>query len=160
MSSDDVTRHGLVEPQLWERVRTAALAVFDRGVRRGREVGLVLADTKYEFGLDADGRLLLIDEVHTPDSSRWWVADDLDARRARGEEPTSLDKEVVRRALADVGYRGDGPVPTLPAEVWAATTTRYVEAYERLSGRRFVPGATPAGPRIRATLVESELITP
>ncbi len=160
ISSDDVTRRGLVEPELWERVRTAALAVFERGVRRGREVGLVLADTKYEFGLDADGRLLLIDEVHTPDSSRWWVADDLDARRARGEEPTSLDKEVVRRALADVGYRGEGPVPTLPAEVWAATTTRYVEAYERLSGRRFVPGATPAGPRIRATLVGSELITP
>ncbi len=160
ISSDDVTRRGLVEPELWERVRTAALAVFERGVRRGREVGLVLADTKYEFGLDADGRLLLIDEVHTPDSSRWWVADDLDTRRARGEEPTSLDKEVVRRALADVGYRGEGPVPNLPAEVWAATTTRYVEAYERLSGRRFVPGATPAGPRIRATLVGSELITP
>ncbi len=159
ISSDDVTRLGLVEPQLWERVRTAALAVFERGVRRGREVGLELADTKYEFGLDADGRLLLIDEVHTPDSSRWWVADDLDARRARGEEPTSLDKEVVRRALADVGYRGEGPIPTLPAEVWAATTTRYVEAYERLSGRPFVPGATPAGPRIRATLVGTELIS-
>jgi phosphoribosylaminoimidazole-succinocarboxamide synthase len=160
VSPADVTGRGLVEPALWDRVQEAALAVFERGVARGRQAGLVLADTKYEFGLDASGRLLLIDEVHTPDSSRWWVAEDLDARRTRGEEPQSLDKEVVRRALADVGYRGDGPVPTLPDEVWEATTARYVDAYERLAGRPFVPGATPAAGRIRARLKELELIRP
>jgi phosphoribosylaminoimidazole-succinocarboxamide synthase len=158
ISTADVTREGLVDPEVWDRVHDVALSLFTRGATRGREAGLVLADTKYEFGLDGSGRLLLIDEVHTPDSSRWWVADDLDARRARGAEPQSLDKEVVRRALADVGYRGEGPVPTLPEEVWAATTARYVDAYERLTGRAFLAGATPAGPRIRATLEELELI--
>ncbi len=103
-----------------------------------------------------DGELLLIDEVHTPDSSRWWVDDTYDDRVAEGEEPESLDKEVVRRALADVGYTGDGPVPTLPADVWHATTSRYIDAFERLTGTTFVPAAYP-GPRIHAALAGLEI---
>ena len=144
----EVVERGLVEPALWDRVQQVALAVFERGERRGRDSGLILADTKYEFGVADDGTLLLIDEVHTPDSSRWWVAADHDERLARGEEPESLDKEVVRRALADVGFRGDGDVPELPAEVWTATTARYVDAYERLTGETFVYADYPAAPRI------------
>ena len=105
-----------------------------RGVERGRAAGLILADTKYEFGVAESGELLLIDEVHTPDSSRWWVEAGYAERLAAGAEPESLDKEVVRRALADVGFRGDGEIPTLPDEVWVATTARYVDAYERLTG--------------------------
>ena len=149
ITCDEVVDRGLVESGLWERVQNAALAVFRRGVERGAEAGLVLADTKYEFGLADDGTLLLIDEVHTPDSSRWWVAESLDERRRSGAEPESLDKEVVRRALADVGFRGDGPVPELPDEVWEATTARYVDAYERLTGETFVPADQPADVRIR-----------
>ena len=75
LSSDDVVARGLVEPALWERVTSAARELFDRGAARGAEAGLILADTKYEFGLGAHGQLLLIDEVHTPDSSRWWIAE-------------------------------------------------------------------------------------
>jgi phosphoribosylaminoimidazole-succinocarboxamide synthase len=144
----EVAEQGLVEPDLWRRVQDAALAVFDRGTERGRDAGLILADTKYEFGLADDGTLLLIDEVHTPDSSRWWVADTYDERLGTGDEPESLDKEVVRRALADVDFRGDGDIPELPAEVWTATTARYVDAYERLTGESFVYADYPAAPRI------------
>lgn len=148
ISCDEVAERRLVEPDLWTRVQEAALAVFDRGVERGRAAGLILADTKYEFGLGDDGTLLLIDEVHTPDSSRWWVADSYPERLAARDEPESLDKEVVRRALAAVGFRGDGPLPELPAEVWTATTARYVDAYERLTGETFEYAAYPAAPRI------------
>ena len=90
-----------------------------RGRASGERSGLILADTKYEFGLTAEGELLLIDEVHTPDSSRWWVASTYEERIAAGAEPESLDKEVVRRALADIGYTGDGPVPELSSRLLA-----------------------------------------
>ena len=117
---------------------------------------MILADTKFEFGLDADGELALIDEALTPDSSRWWVADSYERRLAAGEEPESLDKEVVRRALAAAGYTGDGPVPDLGPEVWTATSARYIDAFERLTGTAFVRGAYPAGPRILAALAGLE----
>lgn len=148
----EVAERGLVEPELWDRVQAAALAVFERGMQRGRDAGLILADTKYEFGLADDGTLLLIDEVHTPDSSRWWVAESYDERVAAGDEPESLDKEVVRRALAAVDFRGDGDIPELPAEVWSATTARYVDAYERLTGEAFVYADYPAAPRITSAV--------
>ena len=148
LSVADVVERGLVPARRWGEVVEAALQLFRRGQERAAAVGLILADTKYEFGTAADGSLLLIDEMHTPDSSRYWVADSYDHRLAAGEEPESLDKEVVRRALLEAGYRGDGEPPVLPAEVWAETTRRYVQAFERLTGTTFVPGAYPVGPRI------------
>jgi phosphoribosylaminoimidazole-succinocarboxamide synthase len=148
----EVVERGLVEPQLWERVMAAGLDVFARGQEVAAKAGLILADTKYEFGLGADGELLLIDEVHTPDSSRFWVAETYGERLARGEEPESLDKEVVRRALSDAGYRGDGEPPELPASVWTETSARYVDAYERLTGEPFDHGTYPVGERIAAAL--------
>jgi phosphoribosylaminoimidazole-succinocarboxamide synthase len=158
LSCADVVSRGLVDADLWRRVQDAALAVFRRGIDRGREAGLILADTKFEFGLDADGRLLLIDEALTPDSSRWWVAEGADRRVAAGHEPESLDKEVVRRAFAEIGYTGNGPIPDVPAEVWSATSQRYIDAFERLTGTTFVRGEYPAGPRIHAALAELENI--
>ena len=157
LSCADVAERGLVDPDLWDRVQDVALALFERGRASGERSGLILADTKYEFGLTNDGELLLIDEVHTPDSSRWWVASTYDERVASGAEPESLDKEVVRRALADTGYTGEGPVPELPPTVWSATTARYIDAYERLTGSPFVPGNYPAGPRIVAALAGLEI---
>jgi phosphoribosylaminoimidazole-succinocarboxamide synthase len=157
LSSADVVEQGFVEAGLWAAVEAAALAMFERGSRRGVEAGLILADTKFEFGVAADGELLLIDEALTPDSSRWWIADTYEERLAAGAEPESLDKEVVRRALADAGYTGDGPIPQLPREVWAATSARYIDAYERLTGTTFVPGVYPAGPRISAAVARLEI---
>lgn len=152
LTCNEVVSRGLVEEELWDRVQHVAVALFNRGVEQAAKAGIVLADTKYEFGLGPDGELLLIDEVHTPDSSRFWVAEGLEERLARGEEPESFDKEVVRRALDAVGFRGDGPVPDMPPEIWAQTSARYIDCYERLTGRTFVPGAYPVGPRLAAAV--------
>jgi phosphoribosylaminoimidazole-succinocarboxamide synthase len=158
LSCAEVVRRSLLPADLWDRVIAAALAVFARGVELGRAAGLILADTKYEFGVTDSGELLLIDEVHTPDSSRWWVAATYDERVAAGDEPESLDKEVVRRAFAAIGYRGDGPVPDIDPEVWTATTARYVGAYERLTGTRFEPGDYPVAERLVANLEKAGLL--
>jgi len=96
--------------------------------------------------------------VHTPDSSRWWVAESYERRLAAGDEPESLDKEVVRRAFAAIGYKGDGPVPQVPGEVWSATTGRYIVAYERLTGTTFEPGAYPIAPRLIENLTKAGLL--
>lgn len=154
----EVTERGLLPADLWERVMDVALRLFARGGDLGRRAGLVLADTKYEFGLTADDELILIDEVHTPDSSRWWVAESYDDRVAAGEEPESLDKEVVRRAFADIGYKGDGPIPEVPGEVWSATTARYIAAYERLTGTAFEPGAYPIQHRLTDHLTKAGIL--
>ncbi len=136
----------------------AALALFDRGVALGAEAGLILADTKYEFGITADDELILIDEVHTPDSSRWWIAESYEARLAAGLEPESLDKEVVRRAFADLGYKGEGPVPTLSPEVWTETSARYISAFERLTDSAFEPGDYPVAERLVSNLTKAGLL--
>ena len=148
VTCDDVVERGLVEEGLWSQVQKVALELFERGVSLAADAGFVLADTKYEFGLGPDGELLLIDEVHTPDSSRFWAIESLDERLAAGLVPASFDKEPVRLALADAGYRGNGSPPTLDADVLADTTARYVEFYERLTGSTFVPGSEPIEGRL------------
>lgn len=153
-----VVEHGHLDAGLWERVIDAALAIFARGVELGERSGLILADTKYEFGVTDDDELIVIDEMHTPDSSRWWMADSYEQRLADGAEPESLDKEVVRRAFADLGYKGDGPVPELPSEVWSTTTARYILAYERLTATAFEPGAYPVPERLSANLTKAGLL--
>jgi phosphoribosylaminoimidazole-succinocarboxamide synthase len=158
ITCDEVVESGLLPAATWDDVMDAALALFARGVEVGERAGLMLADTKYEFGLTAGGELILIDEVHTPDSSRWWVADSYEHRIEAGHEPESLDKEIVRRAFAEIGYKGDGPVPDLPGEVWSATTGRYVTAYERLTGRPFDPGPYPVPPRLVDNLTKAGLL--
>ncbi len=158
LTCDEVMSQGHLPAELWEQVMAAALQLFARGVAVGARAGLILADTKYEFGLTADDELILIDEVHTPDSSRWWIAESYDARVAAGDEPESLDKEVVRRAFADIGYKGDGPVPEVPGEVWSATTGRYIIAYERLTGTTFEPGAYPIQERLTNNLKKADIL--
>jgi phosphoribosylaminoimidazole-succinocarboxamide synthase len=152
LSPSDVTRKGLVAAGLWRNVESAALELFARGQEIARQSGLILADTKYEFGTTPAGELLLIDEVHTPDSSRYWIADSYEQRLSAGDEPESLDKEVVRRALIDAGYDGHGAPPTLDPTVWDATSRRYIDAYERLTGLEFQPGSYPVEDRIREVL--------
>lgn len=152
LSVAEVASRGLVPSRQWGQVVEAALLLFRRGQQVAERNGLILADTKYEFGTAADGTLMVIDEMHTPDSSRYWVAATYEQRFAEDAEPESLDKEVVRRALLDAGYRGDGAPPQLPAEVWQATSARYIDAFERLTGRRFQPGRYPVGPRILEAL--------
>ena len=152
ISCDEVGEQGLVDEGLWAEIQKCALELFARGERLALEAGFVLADTKYEFGIGPEGQLLLIDEVHTPDSSRFWAIESIDERLAAGLAPESFDKEPVRLALKAAGYSGDGPPPELPADVLADTSRRYVDLYERLTGLSFEPGEEPIEPRLRANV--------
>ncbi len=151
---DEVVTEGLLDAELWVEVQRVALALFARGVEVAERAGFVLADTKYEFGVDDAGELLIIDEMHTPDSSRYWDAATLDERLAAGQAPDGYDKEPVRLALRAAGYSGDGPPPNLDPSIWQQTSARYVELYERITGETFVAGATPIVDRIRHNLSE------
>ncbi len=146
LTGSEVVSRGLVDPALWDEVQEAALAVFLHGQRVAAEAGLILVDTKYEFGL-IDGKLALIDEVHTPDSSRYWVADSYGLG-----EPENYDKEFLRLWFVEQGYRGEGTAPTMPDEFVAAVAARYIDTYERLTGKTFEPGEQPAADRIRRAL--------
>ena len=146
LTSDEVVAHGLVEPGLWEQVQQAALEIFKHGQRVAAEAGLILVDTKYEFGM-IDGELALIDEVHTPDSSRYWIADTYGLG-----EPENYDKEFLRLWFVGEGYRGDGPAPSMPDEFVAEVAERYIDTYQRLTGEKFEPGEQPAADRIRRAL--------
>jgi phosphoribosylaminoimidazole-succinocarboxamide synthase len=153
-TSEAIVAQGLVDASLWAQVQDVALALFDRGASIAADAGFVLADTKYEFGLAPDGSLMIIDEMHTPDSSRYWNAATLANRLAAGEAPDGYDKEPIRLALREAGYTGDGPPPVLPDEVWSETSARYIQLYERITGRTFEPGKQPAQSRIEANLAE------
>ncbi|RMH86158.1 MAG: phosphoribosylaminoimidazolesuccinocarboxamide synthase [Actinomyces sp.] len=152
VTESEIVERGLVDADLWERVRHRALAVFERGRRVAAAAGLVLVDTKYEFGLDPAGELVLIDEIHTPDSSRYWRAATVEQRRRAGEEPENLDKEVIRLAYVAGGYRGEGPPPPLDDELAERTARVYIAVLEALTGRPFAPGAYPAAPRVVSAL--------
>ena len=156
ITNDDVVHKGLVPSALWAQVQAAALALFARGQEVAAAAGLILADTKYEFGLGPDGQLLLIDEVHTPDSSRLWVVETYAERLAAGEDPESLDKEPIRQALQQAGYTGEGEPPALDEAVWTETTRRYQSAYTRITGQTFQPGAYPVQPRLQAAFDRGE----
>jgi phosphoribosylaminoimidazole-succinocarboxamide synthase len=147
----EVVDRGLVDPALWDQVQRAALAVFSRGQQVARRAGLILVDTKYEFGL-IDGHLALIDEIHTPDSSRYWTADSYEAVKGSDKEPESFDKEFLRLWFVAQGYKGDGVAPAMPPDFVAQVAERYIAAYERLTGLPFVPGEQPAADRIRRAL--------
>jgi phosphoribosylaminoimidazole-succinocarboxamide synthase len=142
-----IVERGLLPEALWRQVEAAALALFARGQDLARRAGLVLVDTKYEFGL-VDGRLTLIDEIHTPDSSRFWALESY----APGREPDHLDKEFLRGWYAAQGYRGDGNPPPMPGDFVAQVAARYITAYERLTGQAFAPAEQPAEQRIRRNL--------
>jgi len=154
----EVTEKGLLDKRTWDEVQAAALAVFTRGQELAARAGLILVDTKYEFGRGADGRVLLIDEVHTPDSSRFWKADTYPARFAAGEEPENFDKEFVRLAYAEKGYRGDGEIPQMPARLWVAASERYIKIYEMLTGSALEAGSYPVEPRLMENLRRAKII--
>ena len=157
LTCEEVVTHGLLDRATWDQVQAAALAIFKHGQAIAQNAGLILVDTKYEFGRAPDGTVMLIDEVHTPDSSRFWKASSYEERFAKGEEPENFDKEFVRLAYAEQGYRGDGPIPAMPDDLWIAASQRYITIYEMLTGQAFVPGAYPIEPRLMECV--SRLVT-
>jgi phosphoribosylaminoimidazole-succinocarboxamide synthase len=148
LTSTEVVEKGYMDADSWSQIQTAALAIFNLGQRIASKANMILVDTKYEFGRAADGRILLIDEVHTPDSSRFWKAETYAELFAAGEEPENFDKEFIRRHYADRGYRGEGEPPTVESELWVQVCRRYIQIYENLTGQLFVPGEYPVNPRL------------
>ncbi|HVK87770.1 MAG TPA: phosphoribosylaminoimidazolesuccinocarboxamide synthase [Kofleriaceae bacterium] len=153
VSRAELLAMGRIDPDVFDRAAALAAKLFAEGQRHAAAQGLILADTKYEMGLAPDGTLTVIDEIHTPDSSRYWYASDYEERLARGEEPRSLDKEYVRRWLAtEARWTGDGPPPVMPDEVRLEAARRYIASYELVTGQTFVPDTREPLARIAAAL--------
>ena len=152
LSCAEVIEKGLLEQETWEKVQTAALAIFECGQAVARKAGLILVDTKYEFGIAPDGSVMLIDEVHTPDSSRYWKADTYETQFNAGKEPENFDKEFIRIAYAEKGYRGDGEIPSMPDDLWIAASERYITIYEMLTGQTFEACEYPVEERLLKNL--------
>ena len=156
MSPQEILDQKLVTPQQWETISAYALALFARGQKIAAERGLILVDTKYEFGVDRDGKVVLADEIHTPDSSRYWFADSYPASFAAGARPQSFDKDFVRSWVAERCDPYKDPIPAIPDEMIAATTDVYVRAFETITGKTFEapPAGEPVAERIRRNLAQ------
>jgi len=155
VAKDVLFERGVIEPATFDELEARCLALFARGQLLAAERGMILVDTKYELGRRPDGTVVLIDEIHTPDSSRYWFADGYEAAMAAGEPPRSLDKEFVRRWLVAEGFSGDGTPPALPLSLRVEAAQRYIETFERLTGTTFSPELTPPVARLRGRLLSA-----
>jgi phosphoribosylaminoimidazole-succinocarboxamide synthase len=150
IAPNDIIARGLVPALLWDEVAAAARALFARGRTLAARRGLILVDTKYEFGVDADGRLRLADEIHTPDSSRYWRAESYAQRFSAGLDPETLDKDFLRRWIAARCDPYAEPIPAIPAETLVEFGLRYITLYEQVTGETFAP--PPADEALRTRL--------
>jgi phosphoribosylaminoimidazole-succinocarboxamide synthase len=155
-SREDILALGNVSAEDFDAAATIAMRLFAHGERMCAERGLILVDTKYEFGKTKDGRVVVIDEIHTPDSSRFWLENSYESRFSAGQDPEPLDKDFVRRHYTALGYRGDGEPPPLPDDVRVGAAHRYIEAYERITGLTFVPNTEEPLTRIERHLFTEE----
>ena len=153
ISAAQIVERGLVDADRWAEVEEKALALFARGTELAAERGLILVDTKYEMGIDGDGNLTIADEIHTPDSSRFWVLDSYEDRHKKGEEPESLDKEFLRLWLRDKGI-SDMNIPELDDDIRTQVAERYIDLFERVTGQSFDAeiGDTPVAERIEKNI--------
>ena len=143
IASADVVKRGIVREPLWRQVEETALALYERGRTTVAGNGLILVDTKYEFGLMGD-QLILIDEIHTPDSSRFWFQDTYKELFIAGERQRKIDKEYLRQWLMERDFMGRGDPPEIPNEVRVEVAWRYTQAYELITGLEFNPQSTTA----------------
>lgn len=137
VSAKEIFKRTNLTQEQYDKIAEVSLKLYARGVEIAAKQGIILVDTKYEFGLSPKGEILLIDEIHTPDSSRFWFANEYGQRFAKGEEQKKIDKEYLREWLAERGFMGDGEVPEIPEEIKAETARRYMEAYELITGKEF-----------------------
>ncbi len=158
ITTKEIIETKLVSEKDWAEIERAALDLFARGQELAIKAGLVLVDTKYEFGRDHNDQIVLIDEIHTPDSSRYWKKDSYQTRIENNQEPENFDKEFVRLEYAALGYRGDGTPPTMPAELWCTTSLRYIQIFEQLTGQTFVPAEYPVRTRLENNLRLAKII--
>lgn len=151
-SRAEILAKGEISEKDFDKAAEMAMKLFAAGQKVCAERGLILVDTKYEMGKTANGEVVVIDEIHTPDSSRFWMASSYDERFAGGVDPEPLDKDFVRRYYTALGYRGDGDPPPLPPEVRIGAAQRYAEAFEKITGTPFVPNIEPPIERITKNL--------
>jgi len=138
ISKEDILKQGIVSSDIWAQLEKASLDLFALGTKMAKEQGLILVDTKYEFGIK-DGALMLIDEIHTPDSSRYYILDGYTERQEKGERQKQLSKEFVREWLMENGFQGlDGQVmPEMPDDFLNLVTDRYIDLHDRITGIPF-----------------------
>jgi phosphoribosylaminoimidazole-succinocarboxamide synthase len=151
-SRADLIERGVLSEERYDEAHAIAQRLFAEGTRFAEKQGLILADTKYEMGLDETGSIVVVDEIHTPDSSRYWRIDGYEKALRAGESPAAIDKEYVRLWLGEQGYKGDGKPPGLPIEVRVEAASRYIAAFEQVSGRSFAPDTEEPVSRIRRNL--------
>lgn len=149
IDAEGIVKQGLATKAQWEEISTKAIALFKRGQEIALKQGLILVDTKYEMGYDEAGTLTIADEVHTPDSSRYWVAASYDERMAKGQEPESLDKEFFRLWLREQGFDYGKPKPEITDDVRVMLSSKYISLYERMTGKTF---EIPNDPDVRGRI--------
>jgi len=142
---------GLIDAELFDACAEIVFKLYNEGVRHAAEQGLIFVDTKYELGR-RDGKIVVSDEIHTPDSSRYWYTDSYQERFESGDDQRKLDKEYVREWLAAQGFRGEGEAPALSDEVRIEAARRYIEAYEQVTGLEFQVSDEPIAERIKRNL--------
>jgi phosphoribosylaminoimidazole-succinocarboxamide synthase len=150
LTSKEIIKKKIVSPKIWREMERTAVELFERGTKICAKAGIILVDTKYEFGLHK-GKLMLIDEIHTPDSSRFWIKRSYRERFNKGLEPENFDKEFMRIWFKKKSYTGDGKPPVMPKSFISKISKRYIVIYEKITGEKFVPDKN----RIKIQLVET-----
>jgi len=148
ISRKEIINQKLVDKEIYEKAEEYALALFAEGEKWAKKQGLILVDTKYEFGL-VDGELIVIDEIHTPDSSRYWIESEYEKRFAAGEDQLMLDKENMRQWLISKGFSGEGTPPELEDDIRILLSEKYMELYKILTGKDFIPSSGDVNNRIQ-----------
>lgn len=138
VSRDEIIKEGLVDADTFDRAAEICLKLYDFGVKFAETRGLILVDTKYELGIDSSGNLVVTDEIHTPDSSRYWYLDTYEDLFRQGKEQRKIDKEFVREWYVKQGYRGEGVPPKMSEDVIVEASLRYIEVFEKITGEHFV----------------------
>ena len=134
----EIVEQGLLSQNQWDKLAELSLAIFDRGRGISAKNGLILVDTKYEFGLNPDGQITIADEIHTPDSSRFWIKETYDERLRLGKEPDSLDKEFLRLWIRERCDPYKDPIPEIPADTLIQFSNKYIKLYEQVTGQKFI----------------------
>lgn len=157
ITPEEIVAAGLLTREEWDQLAAYTRALYAKGVEIAAAQGVILVDTKYEFGRikegDRAGEIVLIDEIHTPDSSRFWITKTYEDKLAAGEEPDNINKEFLRLWLANQGFIGEGEVPEIPSEVIVQTAEKYIQAYELITGREFTAQSGNVLSRIQENLL-------
>ncbi len=156
ISAEEIVKSGLIEESTWKKLEEISFALFNRGMEIAERNGLILVDTKYEIGQDENGEITLIDEIHTPDSSRYWLADSYEERFSKNLEPENIDKEFLRLWFRDnCDPYNDPELPAAPDDLVVELSSRYIRLYEMITGKDFIIDTeTPIEERLKTNLKE------